>query len=59
MLGDEHRVAAHGSLAAIIVWLSRRKPLGDELAGVLENHLLSLRLTIGEIASGQVETPTE
>jgi hypothetical protein len=34
VLGDEHRVAAVGSLPAVFVGLGRGESLGDELAGV-------------------------
>lgn len=59
MLGDENRVAAKGSLLAVVSGFRRRQPPGDEIPGVGQDRVHPLRFQIVSVPRGQSETLPE
>lgn len=55
MLRDEHRVAAHRRLLAVVARLRRRQPLRDEVAGMREHHRQALVPQVGLLARTQAK----
>jgi hypothetical protein len=49
MLSDEDGVTAHWCLFAVTHWFCWRKPLGNEIGGVLQNDGQSAHLKIGQL----------
>lgn len=47
MLGYENRVPTHWRLLAIVDGLGGRQPLGDEVAGMVHQHVLSFGSRVG------------
>lgn len=49
VLGDKHRVTMHRRLSAIILGMSRDKPLSDEVVRVLKHQSSALLLQISPL----------
>jgi len=59
VLGDEDRMAPHGSLAAVIGGLGRGQTLADEAATVFHDHRERLLLQIGSFSRAKAKAAAE
>lgn len=59
MLSDEHGMATHRRLTAIVPGAGRRQTSGDEISRVIEHSLATRALQVAAVAIVESQTPSE